>query len=151
MNIWLRYLAIAVLIGNGFAALSNLIALGRGLRLGSFGDGVGLMAFNLAVSFSAIALAGLIAAGQGISLKAKAFAVLSALGGGFGILSSALSLHILISQPEDGLLMEARDAYIASFTMERLWQNAFFSVCTLALAIVVLASRRTSAQSTSSP
>jgi len=153
MSVWLRYLAIAVLIGNGFTALWNLIALGRTIGLGSFGDRIGLVAFNLAVSFAAIALVALIAApaGRGISLGTKVLAVLSAFGGGFGILSSAASLYALMSQPQTGLSMDARDAFVVGFTMERVVQNAFFSACTLALAILVLASRRTSAEWKPSP
>ncbi len=153
MSVWLRYLAIAVLIGNGFAALWNLIALGRTIRLGSFGDGIGLVAFNLAVSFAAIALAALIAAParRGVSLRTKVIAVPSALGGGFGILSAAVRLYALMDQPQNGLSMDARDVFVEGFTMERVVQNAFFSACTLALAILVLASRRTGAEWKPSP
>lgn len=144
MSVWLRYLAIVVLIGNGFTALWNLIALGRTIRLGSFGDGIGLVAFNLAISFAAIALAAVIAAParRGVSLKTKVIAVPSALGGGFGVLSSTVWLYTLVGQAQNKLSMDARDAFVEMFTMERVVQNTFFSACTLTLAILVLASRR---------
>lgn len=153
ISIWLRYLAIAVLIGNGFAALWNLIALGRTIQLGASGDGIGLVALNLAVSVAAIALAALIVAParQGISLGTKVIALPSVLGGGFGILSAAVWLNTRMGQQQTGLPVDARDAFVEMFTLERVVQSAFFSACTLLLAILVLAARRTSAEWTSSP
>jgi hypothetical protein len=153
VSIWLRYLAITVLIGNGFTALWNLIALGRTIRLGSFGDGIGLVALNVVISFAAITLAALIAAParRGVSLGTKAIAVLSTLGGGFGVLCATLWLYALMAQPQNGLSMDARDAFVEGVTMERVLQNAFFSACTFVLAILILASRRMDVERAPSP
>jgi hypothetical protein len=147
MSVWLRYLAIAVLIGNGFSALWNLIALGGVIRLGSPGGNTGLLAFNLAASLAAIALAALIAAParRGISRSTKVIAVPGVLAGGFGILTSAVWIYTLIGQSHNGLPMDARDIAVEGFIMERSVQNAFFSACTLALAILVLAARKNAA------
>src|SRR5262245_43504303 len=115
MSIWLRYLAVAVLIGNAFTALWNLIPLARSIPLGS----VGLVGFNLAVSFAAIALAVLVAAParQGVGLGAKLIAGPAALGGGFGILSSTLWLHAQMGQPHTRLPTDVRDVLVEAFTM----------------------------------
>src|SRR5262245_22624902 len=90
MSVWLRYLAIAVLVGNGLTALLNLIGLGRMLLQGRFEGGIDRLALNLALSLAAMALAALIAAPPewGVSLLTKIIAVRSVLGGAFGFLSS---------------------------------------------------------------
>ena len=90
MSVWLRYLAIAVLVGNGLTTLLNLIGLGRMLLQGPFEGGIDRLALNLALSLAAMALAALIAAPtrRGVSLRTKIIAVPSVLGGGFGVLSS---------------------------------------------------------------
>jgi hypothetical protein len=147
MSVWLRYLAVVVLVGNGFTAVWNLIALGRSIHLGaSSADEVGLMAFNLVFSFAAIALAVLIAVPtrRGVDLRTKVIAAPSIVSGGLGILSAAMVLYARASQPAVDPLTGGLDAAIGVLTMERGVQNAFFSACTLALAIAVIASRRSS-------
>jgi hypothetical protein len=147
MSIWLRYLAIAVLVGNSLTALWCLIGLGRLLLGGPFEGGIDRAAFNLALSSAAIALAILIATAAqqgGVSLRTKIIAVPSVLGGATGLLSTALWLfdpgtgQSLLGLSTDRLVVEL-------FLMERAVQNAIFSACTLSLAILVLASRRSRA------
>ena len=68
-SIWLRYLAVVVLMGNAFAALWNLIPIARSIPLGSYA----LVQLNLAASSAAIALAVLVALpskdGRGLGAK----------------------------------------------------------------------------------
>ena len=147
MSIWLRYLAIAVLIGNTFAAMSDSIVVRRALQHGpsNVND---LLALKLALAFAAITLAALIAApgDREISLLAKLLAVAAAIGGGFGVLSSAMGLRTLMSLSSADPLPSAQDTYfVGSFVVEHFVQGAFFSLCTVALAIWVLAVRRVSA------
>jgi len=146
MSVWLKYLAIAVLVGNGLTALWNLIGLGRMLLGGPFEGGIGRPALNLALSFAAIALAAMIAAPtqRRVSLGTKIIAVPSVLGGVFGLLSSAMWLYYTrTAQPQTGLSTDK--LVVELFLAERAVQNAFFAACTLALGIWVLASRRISA------
>jgi hypothetical protein len=145
MSIWVRYLAIAALVGNVLTALWHLVGLGRMLLGGRFEGGLDRLALNLALSVAAIMLAALIAAPvrRGVSLRTKIIAIPSVLGGGFGILSSAMWLYQWTGQPQINL---SPDRFVVElFVMERSVQNAFFSACTLALAILVLASPRSSA------
>jgi hypothetical protein len=110
------------------------------------------LALNLTLSLAAIALAALIAAPaqQGVSLRTKIIAVPSVLGGAIGLLSSALWLYqARAGQPQFSLSTDR--LVVELFAMERAVQNAFFSACTLALAILVLASRRSSVQSNRPP
>jgi hypothetical protein len=145
MSIWLRYLAIIALVGNGLSAFWNLIGLGQMILQGSPGGGIEHLALNLFFSLAAIALAALIAAParRDVSLKARIIALPSVLGGAFGVLSSAMWLYSRMGQPPINLSTEA--LAVELFAMERAVQNAFFSACTLALALWVLASRRSSA------
>jgi hypothetical protein len=145
MSIWLRYLAIAALVGNGLTAFWNLIGLGRMILQGSLDGGIDRLALNLAFSVAAIALAALIAAPtqRGVSLRTKIIAVPSVLGGAFGVLSSAIWLYPWTGQPQINLSTDR--LAVELFVIERAVQNAFFCACTLALAILVLASRRSSA------
>jgi hypothetical protein len=145
MSIWLRYLAIAALVGNGLTAFWNLIGLGRMTLQGSLAGGIDRLALNLFFSLAAIVLAALIAAPtrRDVSLRTKIIAVPSVLGGGLGVLSSAMLLYPRADQPQTSLSTDA--LAVDLLVMERAVQTAFFSACTLALAILVLASRRSSA------
>jgi hypothetical protein len=142
MSVWLRYLAIVVLVGSGLSAFWNLFWLGRVVLQGPFDGGIGRLAFNLALSFAAILLAGLIAAPtrRGVSLGTKIIALPSVFGGGLGVLSSAMLLYARSGPPQFGLSSDSLAVDV--FVTEKAVQNAFFSACTLALAILVLASRR---------
>jgi hypothetical protein len=145
MSIWLRYLAIAAFVGNGLTAFWNLIGSGRMSLQGSLGGGIDRLALNLCFSLVAIVLAALIAAPtqRDVSLSTKIIAVPSVLGGGLGVLSSAMLLYPRTGQPQTSLSTDA--LAVDLLVMERAVQTAFFSACTLALAILVLASRRSSA------
>ena len=145
MSIWLRYLAIVALVGNSLTALWNLIALGRMILHGSLAGGIDRLALNLFFSLAAIILATLIAAPaqRDVSLRTKFIAVPSVLGGALGILSTAIWLYQRADLPQISVSTET--LVIELFVMERAVQTAFFSACTLALAILVLASRRSSA------
>lgn len=148
MSIWLRYLAVAVLIGNTFAAVSDLMLVGWTLKHGAFDDLNAFLAIKLAVAFSAITLASLIAApGQReLGLPAKLLAVVVALGGGFDVLSLSMDLRTLMALSNADPLKSAQDTYfVGNFVLERVIQSAFFSLCTVALAVRVLVSRRVSA------
>ncbi len=142
MSIWLRYLAIAALVGNSLTASWNLIGLGRMILQGSLGEGIDRLALNLTFSLAAIALAALIAAPaqQDISLRTKMIAAPSVLGGAFGVASVAMWLYQQAGQPQVSLSSDR--LVVELFLMERAVQTAFFSACTLALAILVLVSRR---------
>jgi hypothetical protein len=145
MSVWLKYLAIAVFVGNGLTVLLNVIGLGRLLLRARFEGGIAHPALNLTLSVVAIALAALIAAPtrQGVNLRIKVIAVPCVLAGAFGVLSSAMWLYTPTDQPQCSL---STDRFVVDmFLMERAAQNAFFSACTLALGILVLASRRSSA------
>ena len=144
MSLWIRYVAVVVLVGNAFAALWNLIPLVRSISLGLSG----LVPFNLAVSFAAIVLAVLVAlpSRESVGFGAKLLAIPTGLGGGFGLLASAFWLQQWIDQPHLRQPSDLRDAVVASFTMERAVQNTVFSACTLLLAILVLFSRRKAAE-----
>jgi hypothetical protein len=138
-------LAVVVLVGNGFTGVWNSIALGRMIMIGaSSGDGLSLVAFNLVFSFASIALAGLIAspARRRIDVSTKIIAVPSIVGGGLGLLSSTVGLYARAGQAEVDPLTGGLDVAIDMLIMERGVQNAFFSACTLALAIAVIGSRR---------
>ena len=144
MSTWLRYLAIVVLVGNGFTTLWNLIALGKMIQ-GSLDSGIGLLALNLTFSLAAIALAALIVATVpgGVSLTTKIIAVPSILGGGIGVLSVAMWFYSRMDQPRVNLSTDR--LAVELFVTEKAVQNLFFSACTLALAILVLTSHRRSA------
>lgn len=145
MNIWLRYLAVVTFVGNGFTAAWNLIALGRTIRIGALSEGgFGLIAFNLVFSFAAIALAVLVAAParQSVSLSTKVIAAVSVVGGGVGALSSAMGLYTRGREPLVGLSTDGLAVAVDVLIRQQAWENAFFSACTLALAILVIASRR---------
>jgi hypothetical protein len=144
MSIWLRYLAIAVLIDNGFETLWHSIALGRVILGALPGVGIERLLLGLTFSVAAIALAALIAAPTqyGVSLRTKIIAIPSVLSGGLGVLSSAMLLYTRASQPQIGLLTDSVSNLLIT---ERALRGGFFSACTLALAILVLASRRSSA------
>jgi hypothetical protein len=151
MNVWLRYLAIVVLIGNGFTLFWSLMVLGRMILLGSFDAGIDHLAINLALSLAAVVLAALIAAPgrRGVSLAVKVIAIPSVLTGGLGTLSGVLGLYTSARQPLIGL---STDRLAVDVLMtERAVQYAFFSACTLALAVLVLASRGSHAELKASP
>jgi hypothetical protein len=101
------------------------------------GDGIDRLALNLPLSLAAIALAALIAAPtqRDVSLRTKIIAVPSVLGGGLGVLSSAMWLYSRTDQPQ--ISLSADRLAVELFVMERAVQTAFFSACTLALAIFV--------------
>jgi len=151
MGVWPRYLAIVVLVGNGFNAFWGLIQLGRLIQLGAFGAGIDRLALNLALSLVAIALAALIAAPArpGVSLAAKIIAVPSLLAGGPGVLSSVIGLYASMRQPLTGLSTDR--LVLEVLVTEKAVQNVFFSACTLALTTLVLASRRSSSGLEASP
>src|SRR5262249_34682263 len=118
------------------------------IQLGSFDHGIGHLTLNLALSFAVIALAAMVAAPaqRGVSLKTKLIAVPGVVSGALGVLSSAMWLYTRMGQPQVSLPMDGGAALaVELFATERAVQNVFFSACTLALAILVLASRRTSA------
>src|SRR6476661_4685272 len=96
MSIWVRYLAIAVLVGNSLTALWNVIGLVGMILQGSFqGGGLERVAFNLPLSLAAIALALLIAAPtrQGVSWTSKIIAIPCVVGGVIGVLSTGIFFY----------------------------------------------------------
>lgn len=144
MSVWLKYLAIAVLVGNGLTFVLNLIGLGRLLLQGPFEGGIDRLALNLTLSFAAIALATLIAAPmrREVDMRTKIIAVPCVLAGAFGVLSSVMWLYMRTDQTQFRLSTDR--LVVDLFLMDRAVQNTFFSACTLALGILVLASRRSS-------
>jgi hypothetical protein len=136
MSIWLRYLAIAVLVGNSLTAFWNVIGLGRMILLGSFkNSGLDRVAFNLPLALAAIALAVLIATPtrQGISGTAKIVAIPCVLGGLAGVLSTGLFFYTRNEPPTDVLLYDLSLAKVVDlFLMERAVQNVLFSACAFA-------------------
>jgi hypothetical protein len=148
MSIWVRYLAIAVLVGNSLTALWNVIGLGRMILQGQFGPGIERVPLNLVFSVSGIALALLIATPtrQGVDSATKIIAIPCVLGGLAGVLSTGLFFYTRNEPRMDFPLSDlSMERVVDLFLMERAVQNVLFSICTLVLAILVLASRRSSA------
>jgi hypothetical protein len=147
MSIWVRYLAIAVLVGNSLTALWNVIGLGRMILQGQFGPGIERVPLNLVLSVSGIALALLIATPtrQGVSSATKIVAIPCVLGGLAGVLSTGLFFYTR-NEPRMGFPLSdlSMERVVDLFLMERAVQNVLFSACTLLLAILVLTSRRSS-------
>jgi hypothetical protein len=147
MSIWLRYIAIAVLVGNSLTAFWNVIGLGRMILLGSI-KGLDRVAFNLPLYLAAIVLAVLIASPtrQSISGTTKIVAIPCVLGGLAGVLSTGLFFYTRNEPRMDFPLSDlSMERVVDLFLMERAVQNVLFSACTLLLAILVLTSRRSSA------
>jgi hypothetical protein len=148
MSIWLRYLAIAVLIGNSLTAFWNVIGLGRMILQGQLEPGIERVPLNLVFSASGIARALLIATPtrQGVDSATKIVAIPCVLGGLAGVLSTGLFFYQRneprLGLPPSDLSMER---VVDLFLTERAVQNVLFSICTLVLAILVLTSRRSNA------
>jgi hypothetical protein len=143
MSIWLRYLAVVTLVGNALNVVSYAILLGRATIGELSWSDVGRVAFNLVLCVAAIALAALIASPsrQGVRLSTKIIAALCIVSGVFGIVSSAAQ-GLVAGQQESSPFTSGLEVAVHNFAIERIVQNAFFSACTLALAILVIASRR---------
>src|SRR5262245_27876213 len=108
--------------------------------------GIHWVLLSLAFSVAAIVLATLVAAParRSVSLSTKITAVPSVLSGGLGVLSSTMWFFARTREAQIGLSTDSRLAVLEPFVTQRAVQNAFFSACTFALAILVLASRRSS-------
>src|SRR5262249_12405717 len=146
MSIWLRYLAVVCLVGNGFTVVWNLIALEQTIEIGTLSGNAGLIALNLALALPCVLLAILIAAParRDVGTGPKIVAALGLVSGAVGVLSTAMLLYARAGELEEGGLTNGLASAVNMLTVERSVQNAFFSACTLALSIWVIASRRSS-------
>jgi hypothetical protein len=136
-GVWTKYLAVAVFVGAAPPAAWNVI-----LLVGAGFAGAATAVFNIAIAGSAMGLAVTVAApalGRA-NLPTKLVAALALLGAGASLFS-AVNLFRTVTDGS-GLALSGIEKVLLQ---QQSAEGAVFAACTIALAVLVLVSRRSSA------
>ena len=139
MSGWAKGFATIALVGAGFWLVSAIVAItgavrANGLGGADLGSASGQIAVNAAFSVATIFLAVMVlrAAGNHARAPLKLLAIVVIVGGLIGMASALASLVNLL-----GSAAQTVGVYAPMF-YQQLGQSAFFSLCTIMLAIMVL-------------